>query len=80
MRTISSSILPTAQVQSKVMGTNAVMPGELFFDSEHLDVLIKGNRPRLIRMVTSNNFSVHDLILVDCEFHHLLHNTKLTAI
>lgn len=25
-------------------------------------------RPRLIRMVTSNNYSVHDLILVDCVY------------
>lgn len=27
------------------------------------------HRPRLIRMVTSTNWSLHDLILVDCEFH-----------
>ena len=30
--------------------------------------------PRLIRMITSTNWSVHDLILVDCECNGLLSN------
>ena len=28
------------------------------------------NSPRLIRVITSNNWSIHDLILVDCKSRH----------
>jgi hypothetical protein len=65
MRTILSSTVRIAWVDSKAMDINAEMLGEC--PCIHQAAFIDLPSPRIMRIVTSTNWSVHDIIMVDCK-------------
>ena len=65
----SSSTPRIAREASKATDTSAAMLGQYSYSFHPSQALIvEIYRPRLIRIVNSQNWSIHDIVLVDCMF------------